>query len=88
MIHFKSPNKEIAVQFKKQNNEFFYDVIFKGKKVLFNSKVGIAFKSGMAFPINHDVIRVERKFHDNAWELPWGEKKVVRVKSIQKLFLI
>ena len=78
LIHFESPNKEIAVQFKKQNNDFFYDVIFKEKKVLFNSKVGIAFKSGMAFPINHDVIRVERKFHDNAWELPWGEKRIVQ----------
>ena len=78
LIHFESPNKEIAVQFKKQNNDFFYNVLFKGKKVLFNSKVGIAFKSGMAFPINHDVIRVERKFHDNAWELPWGEKRIIQ----------
>ena len=77
-IQVESPNKEIAVQIRKQKNDFIYNVNFKGKRIILNSKIGLMFKNGLEFPSYHNVREVEREFHSGSWELPWGEKRVVQ----------
>ena len=66
-IQVESPNKEIAVQIRKQKNDFIYNVNFKGKRIILNSKIGLMFKNGFEFPSYHNVREVEREFHSGSW---------------------
>ena len=38
-IQVESPNEEINVQIRKQKNNFIYNVNFKGKRIILNSKI-------------------------------------------------
>ena len=77
-ICIESPDKNISVKILKQNSDFFYNVNFKGKTIIQDSNVGLMFKNNFEFPTNHNVKKVEKEFHKDTWELPWGEKKVVK----------
>ena len=77
-IYIESPDKNISVKILKQNSDFIYNVNFKGKTIIQDSKVGLMFKNNFEFPTNHNVKKVEKEFHKDTWELPWGEKKVVK----------
>ena len=77
-IYIESPNKNISVKILKQNSDFIYNVNFKGKTIIQDSKVGLMFKNNFEFPTNHNVKKVEKEFHKDTRELPWGEKKVVK----------
>ena len=77
-IQVESPNEEIKVQIRKQKNNFIYNVNFKGKRIILNSKIGLMFKNGFEFPSYHNVKEIEKEFHKDTWELPWGEKKIVK----------
>ena len=76
-IYIESPDKNISVKILKRNNDFIYNVNFNGKTIIQDSKVGLMFKNNLEFPSNHNVKKVEKEFHKDTWELPWGEKKVV-----------
>ena len=40
------------------------------------------FKNNFEFPTNHNVKKVEKEFHKDTWELPWG-KKVVKISIMR-----
>ena len=61
-IQVESPNEEINVQIRKQKNNFVYNVNFKGKRIILNSKIGLMFKNGFEFPSYHNVKKVEKEF--------------------------
>ena len=49
-IYIESPDKNISVKILKRNKDFFYNVNFKGKTVIQDSKVGLIFKNNFEFP--------------------------------------
>ena len=82
-IYIESPDKNISVKILKRNNDFFYNVNFKGKTVIQDSKVGLIFKNNFEFPTNHNVKKVEKEFHKDTWELPWGEKRLSKISIMR-----
>ena len=54
----------------KNYDEWTYEVFYLDKKIISNSKLGIAFKDRVSFT-NSKVIDIKRKYHDEYWELLW-----------------
>ena len=49
-ICIESPDKNILVKILKQNSDFIYNINFKGKTIIQDSKVGLMFKNNFEFP--------------------------------------
>ncbi len=74
----KSPDGNIEVEFSlNKDNQPVYDVTYKGKQVIGDSKLGIEFIQGEPLAKNFKTIDVQRKNHNEKWEMQWGEQHYV-----------
>ncbi len=78
LIEIKSPSGLIKIMVLKNYDEWTYEVFYLDKKIISNSKLGIAFKDRESPFTNSKVIDIKRKYHDEYWELPWGEVSKIR----------
>ena len=78
LIEIKSPSGFIKIMVLKNYDEWTYEVFYLDKKLISNSKLGIAFKDRESPFTNSKVIDIKRKYHDEYWELPWGEVSKIR----------
>ncbi len=77
-ILLESPNKQIKVNIEQYNNNIYYKVFHEGKEVIAQSKLGLIFKNGEKFPIQHRIIKIKKRFYHDIWQLPWGDTKNVK----------
>tara|TARA_S200000501_G_scaffold379024_1_gene446683 strand:- start:69323 stop:71707 length:2385 start_codon:yes stop_codon:yes gene_type:complete len=78
LIEIKSPSGLIKIMVLKNYDEWTYEVFYLDKKIISNSKLGIVFKDRESPFTNSEVIDIKRKYHDEYWELPWGEVSKIR----------
>ncbi|MBA65814.1 MAG: hypothetical protein CMG55_08440 [Candidatus Marinimicrobia bacterium] len=77
-ILIESPNRKINVYIDQNNNDIYYKVFLNNQEVIAQSKLGLIFKNGEKFPKKHKIKQIKTRFHNNIWQLPWGETKKVK----------
>ena len=73
-----SPDGRLAAEFWSENGLPRYRVTYDGADVISTSMLGLRFAD--AGNLDHDLEVTGQSFasHDGTWELPWGERRVVR----------
>lgn len=76
-----SPSENVKVNFfLTENNIPAYQLFFHNQMVLDTSMLGFDLKDQTALNDNFEVVKVERDFLSEDWELPWGEQRKVENK--------
>jgi alpha-glucosidase len=63
-----------------------YSVRHGEETVVSESRLGLRFKTQAAFDFKLKLDGVERSSHDETWEQPWGERRLVRDRHEEALF--
>lgn len=69
-------------------HELRYSVTFGGEQVIRESALGMRFRDQAGFDTGFDVLEAALGSHDEQWEQPWGERRVVRNHYNQMLLLL
>jgi alpha-glucosidase len=72
-----SPGKVLEVCISTSGGSAFYEVRRERRPVLERAVLGIVFK-GEKVPLVNRITGSERHSHDETWEQPWGEQRVIR----------
>ncbi|MGI9287009.1 MAG: glycoside hydrolase family 97 catalytic domain-containing protein, partial [Pseudomonadales bacterium] len=77
-LNVTSPDKRIQVRVADNQGWPEYTVTYDGQAVILSSKLGLVFKEvggfGESFVVSDSVTKSE----NSSWQLPWGERRVVR----------
>jgi alpha-glucosidase len=60
------------------NEKLFYQVSFGDETVIADSRLGLRFRQQSGFDSGFDILEVVLASHDETWEQPWGERRLVR----------
>jgi alpha-glucosidase len=69
-------------------HELRYGVTFGGEPVIRGSALGLRFRDQAGFDTGFDVLEAALGSHDEQWEQPWGERRVVRNHYNQMLLML
>ena len=85
----QSPNGDIKVSFSLKNeDQFSYNIIRKGKIIIEDSYVSFDFKNMMSIDGRLKLLNVEQSSFNENWEMPWGEQLIVNNSyNESKIFL-
>ncbi len=73
-----SPDNNIIVTLTDDGGAARYSAAFNGDQVVAPSALGILFADDFGFDRGLQIASVERRTHDESWEQPWGEDRLVR----------
>ncbi|ATA67334.1 alpha-glucosidase [Capnocytophaga cynodegmi] len=74
-----SPDKHLRLSFVlKEGGKPVYELNYKGKKVIEESKMGFILNDFLSFSENFSVIRTENTSSDTIWKPVWGENSEIR----------
>ena len=65
-----------------------YTIVFDDDVVIAPSALGLRFASSQGLDRDLRIAAVERRSHDATWEQPWGERRFVRDRHNEALFLL
>lgn len=74
----KSPGGNISVEFKLDNGVPVYNVSYKGKPVVKDSKLGLELVYGESLMDGFEVVNTENDTFDETWTPVWGEVSEIR----------
>lgn len=74
----KSPGGNISVEFKLDNGVPVYNVSYKGKPVVKDSKLGLELVYGESLMNGFEVVNTETGTFDETWKPVWGEVSEIR----------
>tara|TARA_B100000686_G_scaffold111291_1_gene118588 strand:+ start:42484 stop:44850 length:2367 start_codon:yes stop_codon:yes gene_type:complete len=77
-VHIKSPSGIIDIKVKKSMESIVYEVYLNGEKIIIPSRLGLIFKNKNGLFKQSRIKHIEENYHDQFWELPWGEVKNIR----------
>ena len=73
-----SPDGRLSLSVRSHNGQPVYEVTRDGETVIFPSRLGLRFASGLDLDNGFEVASVTTAETDDTWEQPWGEKRIVR----------
>jgi alpha-glucosidase len=74
-----SPEKSMRVDvFLNAQGEPSYQLAYKGKPVLVESRLGFALKNQPALAQDFELLSAKTSKFDETWEQPWGEERLIR----------
>ncbi len=73
-----SPSGEIVVSISDEGGRAAYSVTFRGEPVIAPSRLGLLFKDRHGFDRDLRLTNATPSNHDDTWEQPWGERRLVR----------
>lgn len=73
-----SPDGRLAAQFWSANGLPRYRILRDGEDVISASSLGLRFEVAGNLDRDLQIVGEARDSHDETWELPWGERRVVR----------
>ncbi|MBD3585964.1 glycoside hydrolase family 97 protein [Salinimonas sp. HHU 13199] len=76
-ISVKSPDGDLVLTFSDENELAEYSLTFKGKKLIDASKLGFTFEQAQPMYRDFSVKEVSRDKHNDSWEQPWGEQRII-----------
>ncbi len=77
-IEVTSPDGRTVVRVWSQDGEPHYSVDRDGSAVLVASQLGFRFAEGHNLEAGLELTSTETASHDESWEQPWGERRIVR----------
>jgi alpha-glucosidase len=77
-ININSPNGKIVLSVNDDNKKPSYQIHFAGESIIIPSRLGMAFKKAASFGDGFTIQSVAKNSINASWELPWGERKVVK----------
>ncbi len=73
-----SPDGAIAVTLSAPDGRPVYSVTYRDETVIRPSRLGLRFKQGHGLDDGFAIAETETGTHDETWEQPWGERRLVR----------
>jgi alpha-glucosidase len=61
----------------KERDELRYNITFGDEQAVRDSRLGLRFRNQAGFDAGFEILGVVNDSHDETWELPWGERRVV-----------
>lgn len=77
-IEVASPNSDIVVTVNDKDGLATYSVTFRGELVIAPSRLGMRFSEIDGFDAGLKIAENTTSSHDETWEQPWGERRLVR----------
>jgi len=74
----KSPNGNFNLKFEVNNGVPIYQLDYKGKPVVLDSKLGFILKDAADLTDGFTIIKTENSSFDETWEPTWGEESEIR----------
>ena len=79
LVELESPNGEVLVALAENSGRLYYRVAYRGEAVIRSSPLGMLFRDAPALLEDMSILDdVQRSSHDEVWEQPWGEDRLVR----------
>ena len=78
MHELRSPNSRLVATFRLHEGVPTYSLKVSGKEIIAPSPMGLRMRQGEALDAHLRVLKVARGQHDETWEQPWGEQRIVR----------
>lgn len=79
-VEVASPNSEIVITVDDIDGRATYSVAFRGVQVIAPSRLGMRFSGVAGFDADLKIAATATAAHDETWEQPWGERRLVRNK--------
>ncbi|MCF8302362.1 MAG: glycoside hydrolase family 97 protein [Bacteroidales bacterium] len=74
-----SPNGKLLLEFMLSGKgEPTYRLHHKGEMIIDTSFLGFDFKNAPSVKDGWEILTARESIHDDSWEMPWGEQKIVR----------
>ena len=73
-----SPSGELTLTLSTPNSVPHWQALWKGKAITAPAKLGIAFASVRDLDHGLSIVSVTEVTHDETWEQPWGERRLIR----------
>ncbi|MEM9739793.1 MAG: glycoside hydrolase family 97 N-terminal domain-containing protein, partial [Pseudomonadota bacterium] len=79
----RSPSGDLVVSVVSNGGQPQYSVTYKGDALVGASSLGLRFATGASLDARLQIVSVEQSSTDETWELPWGERRLVRDRHNQ-----
>lgn len=76
----QSPNGDLVLNFKLNKGVPYYNLSFKDKKIIENSKLGFLIEGAKDLASDFTITKTETSSIDTIWEQVWGEERYVKEK--------
>jgi alpha-glucosidase len=73
-----SPDQAIRFTLSDDQNQVRYSLIYRNQQVIDPSRLGMTFKQAPPFADGFIITAHETSQHDQSWQQPWGEAKIIR----------
>ncbi len=74
-----SPNRQLQLHFiKNEKGEIFYQLYYKNKEIIKNSKLGFLISSSHPFSEGFEIKNIEYQSSNTEWNPVWGEEKTIK----------